>query len=92
MSKIFGEKLREIRCEKGYTQQAIASILKVSKMTISAWESNKQEPDIENIQRLCFLFKISADYLLGLEDESGRKTYNINNDIHHNRVVNINQK
>lgn len=76
MSKVFGKRLREIRKEKHYTQQAIADIFCVSKMTISSWETDKQEPDIDDIRRLCFLFKVSADYLLGLEDESGRKIYN----------------
>ena len=73
MSQIFGERLREIRTEKKYTQQQIATIFNVSKMTISAWETNKQEPNIEDIKKLCCIFKVSSDYLLGIEDESGRK-------------------
>ena len=92
MSVIFGEKLREIRTEKGLKQQEVANYFNVSKMTISAWETNKQEPSISDITKLCIWFQVSADYLLGLEDETGRKVYNINNNIHHNNVVNINQK
>ena len=92
MSVIFGEKLREIRTEKGLKQQEVANYFNVSKMTISAWETNKQEHSISDITKLCIWFQVSADYLLGLEDETGRKVYNINNNIHHNNVVNINQK
>lgn len=91
MSQIFGERLREIRTEKKYTQQQIATIFNVSKMTISAWETNKQEPSIEDIKKLCYIFKVSSDYLLGIEDESGRRTYNtVNNHIADNHGT-INQ-
>ena len=83
MSKIFGNRLREIRTEYKVTQQTIAKIFNVSKMTISAWETDKQEPSIDDIAKLCKFFKVSSDYLLGLEDEAGRKIYNntFNNNI-----------
>lgn len=83
MSKIFGERLKELRIEHGYTQQNIADIFNVSKMTISSWEKSKQEPCIDDIIRLTLLFKTSSDYLLGIEDESGRKTI-INNNFNNN--------
>lgn len=83
MSKIFGERLKELRIENGYTQQNIADIFNVSKMTISSWEKSKQEPCIDDIIKLTLLFKTSSDYLLGIEDESGRKTI-INNNFNNN--------
>lgn len=90
MSIIFGQRLREVRTEKKYTQQDIANLFNVSKMTISSWETNKQEPNIDDITRLCQIFNVSADYLLGLEDESGRKNYTVNNTSVHNNFGNIN--
>lgn len=84
MSIIFGQRLREVRTEKKYTQQDIANLFNVSKMTISSWETNKQEPNIDDITRLCQIFNVSADYLLGLEDESGRKNYTVNTNVHNN--------
>lgn len=90
MSIIFGQRLREVRTEKKYTQQDIANLFNVSKMTISSWETNKQEPNIDDITRLCQIFNVSADYLLGLEDESGRKNYTVNNTNVHNNFGNIN--
>lgn len=68
MSKIFGERLRKIRLDNNYTQQEIAKVFKVSKMTISAWETNKQEPNIDYIKRLCNLFNVTADYLIGYDE------------------------
>lgn len=92
MSKIFGTRLKEIRIENKCTQQTIANIFNVSKMTISAWETDKQEPSIDDITKLCKFFNVSSDYLLGLEDEAGRKTYDksFNNQIMDNHGI-INQ-
>ena len=71
----FGEKLKSIRKEKGYTQKDIYTILEVSPNCDASWEQGRTQPDIENIKRLCLIFKISADYLLGFEDEFGQKDY-----------------
>lgn len=38
-------------------------------------EQGKTEPSINSICELCKIFEVSADYLLGLEDEDGRKLY-----------------
>ena len=74
MSIIFGNQLKKLRNENGYTQQDIAKLFNVSKMTISAWENDKQEPSIEDISKLAIFFKVSTDYLLGLVNEFGAKT------------------
>ncbi len=71
----FGEKLKNVRREKGYTQKDIYTILKVSPNCYASWEQGRTQPDIENIRRLCLIFKVSADYLLGFEDEFGQKDY-----------------
>ena len=71
----FGEKLKSIRKEKGYTQKDIYTILEVSPNCYASWEQGRTQPDIENIKRLCLIFKVSADYLLGFEDEFGQKDY-----------------
>ena len=92
MSIILGKKLKELRTEKGLLQIDVAKAIGVSKTTICHWEIGRQEPCTEDIKKICIFFNVSADYLLDLEDESGRKIYKINNNIHHNRVVNINQK
>ena len=74
----FNEKLKEIRTNKGYTQKNLYEILKVSPNCYASWEQGRTQPDIENIRKLCIIFEVSADYLLGLEDDLGNKTY-INN-------------
>lgn len=77
MSKIFGTRLKELRKEKGYSQIDIANFFNVSKVTISSWELDKQEPCIEDIKKLATIFQVSTDYLLGYESFDGTKqSYN----------------
>ncbi len=64
----FGEKLKELRIEKGLTQKQLAEQINSAQSAIYYWESNKQEPTISALKKLCTFFNVSADYLLGLED------------------------
>lgn len=74
----FGEKLKELRKERNLTQKELSKAINCAQSAIFYWETNKQEPTISSLKKLCLFFDISADYFLGLEDETGAKTY-INN-------------
>lgn len=45
--------LKAARVNRGITQVELADALKVSKKTISSWESGKTVPKIDKIQPLC---------------------------------------
>ena len=64
----FGKMLRELRVEKGMNQETLAKILNVTGATISRWEASIVEPDFQTLILLTEMFKVSADYILGLED------------------------
>lgn len=64
----FGEKLKALRIEKGLTQQQIAEKIGLVKGSISAYEQSAKYPSIDVLIKLCELFGVSADYLLGLSD------------------------
>ena len=64
----FGEKLKELRVLHHLNQQQVADNLGVTAATISAYELGKKYPSIEIIIRICHLFNVSSDYLLGLTD------------------------
>ena len=68
MKTIFSTRLKELRNEKNFTQRKIAELMNVSQVSYLHWEQGKTQPDIENIVKLCQLFGVSADYLLGLKD------------------------
>ncbi len=89
--KGFGEKIKELRQEKGLTQKQLAQIIENAQSAIVYWETNKQEPTISALKKLCIFFDVTADYLLGIEDESGARIaqskYNIGSI--HNRNINM---
>ncbi len=58
--KIFGERLKELRLEKGYTQNQIAKILNVSGNTIYAWENNSM-PTLTNVIKVCEAMNITLE-------------------------------
>ena len=64
----FGERLKTLRLEAGLSQPQLASALGVSNGIISIWENNVNEPKISYLLRICQIFHVSADYLLGLTD------------------------
>lgn len=66
--KIFAERLKELRKEENLTLQDVSVAIGVSINTVSRWEREERLPNILNIAALAKLFKVSADYLCGLED------------------------
>jgi transcriptional regulator with XRE-family HTH domain len=65
---MFAEQLKELREENGYNQEYVAEYLGVKQQTYSRYENSVSEPDINTIQKLTALFKVSSDYLLGLSE------------------------
>lgn len=70
---IFESRLKELRKEKGKTQKELANELATTDDSIFSWEKGRSQPSIEMIRKLCVAFDVTADYLIGLEDESGAK-------------------
>ncbi len=71
----FQQRLRDLRLEQGITQSALAARLHTTDDSIYSWEKGRSEPSLSMLTEICRVFRVSADYLLGLEDESGAKTY-----------------
>lgn len=72
--KNFGLTLKEIRNEKKLTQKDIAKVLGISTTCYAGYEQGYREPDLKTLKKLCIILDVSADYLLGLEDEYGNNT------------------
>ncbi len=66
---MLGEKIKLYRENKKMTQNEVAGILDVSPATISKYESDALEPNIESLKRLAELFEISVDELLNEEEK-----------------------
>ena len=60
----YGERISQLRQSKNITQKELASKLYVSDKTVSSWESNRTEPNLEMIIKLSEILECSASYLL----------------------------
>ena len=60
----FGEKLKFLRKQKGFSQERLSQQLTVSRQAISKWELGESLPDTENVIQLSKLFSVSIDFLL----------------------------
>ena len=63
-----GERLSELRKDKGLTQKEMADIFGVSKNTISLYERDLMSPEDATEEAIARYFDVSLDYLHGLTD------------------------
>ena len=63
----FAEKLKELRKQKGISQEQLAEKIFVSRQAITKWENGNGLPDIENLISISSLFNESLDSLLSEE-------------------------
>ena len=69
MGEHFNENLRAARERKNITQKDEADNIGVAKSTYSLYESGNREPNVQTIKKLADLLNVSADNLLGLNQE-----------------------
>lgn len=61
----FGERLRQIRKERGETQDEFALIIETSKQVLSRYESGQRIPKISLAEKYAKALGVSVDYLMG---------------------------
>ena len=66
---MFSENLRNIRKEKGFSQEQLATRLNVVRQTVSKWEKGFSVPDAEQLVRLADILGVQVHELLGKEME-----------------------
>lgn len=66
----FGERLKELRTERGLTQRDLVKKInnKITQAAIAMWENNLRIPNLEAAAILAQFFGVSLDYIAGLED------------------------
>ena len=63
----FGNRLKTLRIKKKLTQQQLADLLGLTKSVISAYENGLRYPAYDVLIKISRIFKVSTDYLLGVE-------------------------
>lgn len=65
-----GQRIQQLRKDKGLSQEALGEALGVSRQAISKWESDLTIPEIDKLIALSRLFGTSVGVLLGVEEDS----------------------
>ena len=71
----FANVFKQLRIEKGYTQETLAKALGISRSAVGMYESGKRVPDSEDLEKFADFFNVDIDYLLGRSNQS---TYYLN--------------
>ncbi len=66
---MYGNRLRLSRNRAKLTLQQVADRMNTTHATISRYENEKNKPDPETLAALCSLYKVSANYILGLSKD-----------------------
>jgi transcriptional regulator with XRE-family HTH domain len=64
----FGERLKQIRLERGLRQEDIGQVVRVGKSTVSQWESGIHVPSLGTVAKIADYLDVTTDYLLGRAD------------------------
>jgi len=68
---VFKERLKELRQEKGITQEELADVLDIDRSQISKYENPKRKkivPTVDTAEAMAEHFNVSIDYLIGRSD------------------------
>ncbi len=60
--------IKKLRLANGITQVELAKHLGVTKQCVSNWENDNIQPSVDMLIKLSSFFKVSTDYMLGIEE------------------------
>ena len=72
MSKTIGQRIKELREQRGLTQDELGKLLGCAQTTVANWENQPERtPEKKIIAKLAQVFQVTVDYLFGVEKRKG---------------------
>lgn len=68
MDDFFTKRFNQALKEASFNQTKLAEQIGISKQCISDFKSGKSFPSIHTLKLICLSLDVSADYLLGIDD------------------------
>ncbi len=81
-----GKQIKNLRIEKGVTQEELANYLGISYQAVSKWENDITSPDIQLLPLISVYFGITIDKLFEMSDETHIER--IENMLDYERIIN----
>lgn len=69
-----GQKIYDLRTAQNLSQGELAEKLDVSRQSVSKWETDSAIPDLEKLMKLCDLFGVTLDELVGRGDAEEKQS------------------
>ena len=69
MMIMFSVRLKQLRTDKRLTQSQVAQRIGVSRAMVSSYECDLRSPSYDVLVRIAYLFGVSTDYLLCIEEK-----------------------
>ncbi len=64
----FSKRIKELRIAQGMTLKDVAARMDMSLMAYAHYEYGDNQPSLDTLSKLCDIFNVSADYLIGRTD------------------------
>lgn len=64
----FAERIKNLRSEKGMSQEAVGKIIGVKRYSVYGYEKGNNFPEVSGLIALADYFGVSIDYLVGRTD------------------------
>lgn len=68
-----GQRIQELRKQRGMSQESLGEALGVSRQAVSKWECDNGIPELDALIAMSKLFDITVGGLLGVEEADGKK-------------------
>jgi transcriptional regulator with XRE-family HTH domain len=63
------KRMKELRLDRGLTQNEPATVLRISREAYSMYENGKRQLSCQSLVQLAQFYGVTTDYLLGLSDD-----------------------
>ncbi len=77
---MIADKIKFLREEKQMTQTELAKKLGITRSSVNAWEMGISTPSTQYLVELSHIFKVSTDYLLGINSNASISTKGLTDD------------
>lgn len=67
---MLGQRLREARMVRGFTQPEMSKRLRLSLRTYQKYEEGSRNPQLDTLAEIARTLDVTTDWLLGLSDEA----------------------
>lgn len=73
-----GQRIQELRKQRGMSQEALGDALGVSRQAVSKWEGDNGIPELDTLIAMSRLFEVTVGQLLGVEETAEQKRETVN--------------